>query len=70
MGKKNGCALAPIHRYRTGEMSRRKCWGRLGTDLEEPVKTERGDYTAFYRLPLVAALDSVVPRRSIPRTQS
>jgi predicted dehydrogenase len=33
-------------------------WGRLGTDREsQPVRTERGDYTAFYRL-LVAALDS------------
>ena len=33
-------------------------WGHLGTDREnQPVKTERGDYTAFYRL-LVAALDS------------
>ncbi len=33
-------------------------WGRLGTDGEsQPVQTERGDYTGFYRL-LVAALDS------------
>ena len=33
-------------------------WGRLGTDREsQPVRTERGDYTGFYRL-LVAALDS------------
>ena len=33
-------------------------WGRLGTDREsQPIRTERGDYTAFYRL-LVAALDS------------
>jgi predicted dehydrogenase len=33
-------------------------WGRFGTDREsQPVKTERGDYPAFYRL-LVAALDS------------
>ena len=33
-------------------------WGRLGTDREsQPVRTEPGDYTGFYRL-LVAALDS------------
>ena len=33
-------------------------WGCLGTDREsQPVRTERGDYTEFYRL-LVAALDS------------
>ena len=33
-------------------------WGRLGTDREsQPVRTERGDYTEFYRL-LVAALGS------------
>jgi len=36
-------------------------WGCLGTDREShPVKTERGDYTEFYRL-LVAALDSGGP---------
>ena len=33
-------------------------WGCLGTNREsQPVRTERGDYTEFYRL-LVAALDS------------
>ena len=48
----------PIHLHPTGEMSSRTVGAALGrTGESQPVRTERGDYTEFYRL-LVAALDS------------
>jgi len=44
-----------------------ECWGRLGTDQDsQPVRTERGNYTEFYRL-LVTALDSGGPPPVDPR---